>query len=63
MKRGVLMICLFLCGCAKRPVKTRIPNNCYKVQITDFTQPCDSLKNGDLMCDRVRVHVNCVSVK
>lgn len=59
----ILAVCLVCGGCEKRPARVAIPASCMKVKITDFTQPCDVLKDGNLMCDRVRVHVNCIAPK
>lgn len=65
--RCFLCLCLLLTGCGGRaahakPNLVMIPMNCMKVKITDFTKPCLTLKDGDLMCDGVRVHVSCVAV-
>lgn len=63
MKWLWLVLILALAGCSNRPAVARIPSDCVKVRITDFTKPCTQLKDGDLMCDAVKVHVNCVSAK
>lgn len=64
MKLLVLVACLVLCGCAaKHALGTPIPAHCMTVQIKDFTKPCQTLKDGDLMCNGVRVHVECVAVR
>lgn len=49
-----------LVGCQHRTARAPIPHNCMSVKITDFTKPCTTLKDGSLMCDGVRVHVNCI---
>lgn len=58
----IFALCL-LCGCAKKPARVSIPARCIQIKVTDFTQPCETLANGDLMCNRVRVHAKCVGVK
>lgn len=58
----VLIACLLLTGCATKHAY-QIPKDCMKVRITDFTQPCETLPDGNLMCDRVRVHINCTQAK
>jgi hypothetical protein len=63
MRRLLLFACLLLVGCGTRAARVTIPANCMKVRITDFTKPCPTLPDGDLMCDGVRVHLNCVAVR
>lgn len=61
---GILAACLLLTGCAAKHAQTvPIPLNCAKVRITDFTKPCESINDHEMMCDRVRVHIACVGVK
>lgn len=63
MKGLCLAACLLLCSCsAKHAAKVLIPANCMHVTIKDFTKECSAQANGDLMCDRVRVHPTCVTV-
>jgi hypothetical protein len=60
------LVTILAAACARRPAQAKfeIPAACIKVRITDFTKPCKTLaEGGELLCDGVRVHVNCVAVR
>lgn len=60
MKLSVLLACLTLVGCARRAARIEIPATCMHIDVRDFRKPCLQLKSGDLICDDVLVHVNCI---
>lgn len=67
MRLALLSACLLFTGCGGRAARAKpnlvtIPIHCIKVTIKDFTKPCRNLAGGDLMCDQVKVHVQCTAV-
>ena len=64
MKRGLLLSCLMLCGCAGRQAaRVVIPSHCMRITVTSFTKPCEDTKDGSMICDRVKVKVNCTAIE
>jgi hypothetical protein len=58
---ALLFLPAIITNCASKTViRSGVPSNCMRVQLKDFTKPCKTLPNGDLLCDGVRVHVVCV---
>lgn len=63
MKR-ILVACLLLSGCAaKHAPKVVIPLNCLKIQVTDFSKPCEEIDSSHVRCDGVIVHIFCTATK
>lgn len=61
---AALMLAGLFAGCsAQHVVRTVVPAGCQVATIKSFTKPCQDTKDGYMMCDRVRVKVNCVAAR